>query len=193
MNPQPFHQSTPWTCGPSCAMMVRSIFENYVPTAEDERKIWDQTRTSSKYPYCTHPRLASYLMQQGYHAQLWHTNEAFFTWPFADKTSARFWDFRARMKLYNSFVSTAKVEGLGLRVAPITQQDICDRLEHGNVALVMTKIGNESIFHHILLYQKNKAGYDALCPLRGKLNLTYEQLESDMSLPFGKGMLWVWR
>lgn len=185
----PYFQTKLFTCGPSCIIMARSAFgEEISYNAKEEMAVWERTKTNKgSLVHTTHPRMASFLMRKGYKTELWHTHPQGFTY----SRCMNYWVFHKKMKYYDLYRKIAEAEGMVIKIRYFTAREITDRLMSGeSAAILLTEFerGNPML-HHVLAYGATQDLIKIACPLRGKYAATLEQINSMITLPFGKGAL----
>jgi hypothetical protein len=191
---EPIYQINGVTCGPTSALMATVAIGRPYPNSYDARTqitIWDHTVTDpDRYPYTTHPRLALFLHDAGYHTVTWHQHEEGYR--YTHRSAMRRDEFGDRMRLYRDFMTDAERAGVPNRVFDFTANDIADVITSDNTAvIVMSNIGSGSMFHHRVVTSVTNGSFDVYCPIEGRCQLDTPALDRMMNLPFGRGALLV--
>lgn len=190
-----YHQTTAWTCGPSCVMMALNYFgDNIAFTRDTELDLWEKTRTNrGKLAYTTHPRLARDLMKRGYETELWHEYEEGFR--FVPRPGMHYWDFHKRMKYYYRFWEEADAAGMKSRIHPYGVEELAQVVREPDTIIIVfskcTSGGGGPIFHHGLLYGTDGNDVLVACPMEGRRRMSGLKLERLIATPYGKGALLV--
>ena len=171
--------------------MVRAAAEGTFELSQQiEMEVWLECRTNAgKFRYTTHPTLALYLMRFGYQTTLLHQDQAGYVYaPVMGK-----WDFYKRMKYYNRFRAEAEQAGMKFRLFDFSLSALQELFKSPGYLIVLCNVpGLHAYFHHRLVVgMANDGTIEVLCPIQGKIVQSYEEFFRSISLPLGKGALWI--
>jgi len=185
-------QTTEWTCGPSCVMMIRGAFEPKLPlTKELEMDIWNRTKTNNgNLLYTTQPRLAKYLMEYKYSTELMHTSKRGFTYT---PGPIKKWSFKKRMDYYEGFVKEAVQAGMKHSIRSFNSRDLSIIVRDEKTAIIAftSQHTQSQIFHHQLIYGSTDSTLLIQCPIVGERECTFDYFDKELSTQYGKGILIV--
>ena len=183
-----FHQHTPETCGPSCALMLLDLYRKVkYPTPKQERKLYGIYR-SRAFLGTSGAALARCLSRNALDVRLIHSSEQMM-----ENKNGYFADslYRALLEEYRE--ALASCEG---RISVQTGVAVtCDFLqkelnEHRQLLLQCIVPGDADGIHNETLHWVVIYGYDGdeflVCdPLCSKIRLTSDEVEHYMDTPIG--------